>query len=86
MLPNVSQLLTKNKPLLLNQNLTCPNFGIYVATCVICHGQYVGQPTTNFPKDGQRITVIRINRIAKLTVTRTMTRWPCGTIQRAMAL
>jgi len=39
----------------------------------------------NFPKDGQRITVIGTNKIVKLTVTRT--RWPCcGTIQRTTAL
>ena len=39
--------------------------------------------STNFPKDGQRITVIGTNKIVKLT----MTRWPCrGTIQRTTAL
>jgi len=35
--PNVSQLLTKTKAFKLNQSLTCADFGIYVATCVICH-------------------------------------------------
>ena len=30
----------------LNQKLTCANHGIYVATCVIYHDQYVG-PTKN---------------------------------------
>jgi len=40
---------------------------------------------TNFPKDGQRITVIGTSKIVKLTVIRT--RWPChGTIQRTTAL
>ena len=43
MVLNVSQLLTKTKTFKLNQSLTCADFGIYVATCVICHVQYVGQ-------------------------------------------
>jgi len=43
MVPNVSQLLTKTKTFKLNQSLACADFGIYVATCVICHEQYVGQ-------------------------------------------
>jgi len=34
----------------LNQNLTCANFGIYAATCVICHEQYVGQTKNKFSK------------------------------------
>jgi len=33
-------------PLSLNQKLTCANHGIYVATCVICHEQYIGQTKT----------------------------------------
>jgi len=33
----------KNKYFPLKQNLTCANYGLYVATCVICHEQYVGQ-------------------------------------------
>ena len=28
--------------------LSCIDWGIYAATCVICHKQYVGQTTTNF--------------------------------------
>ena len=35
----------KNKTFPLNQNLTSASYGIYVATCVICHEQYVGQNT-----------------------------------------
>jgi len=50
MVPNVSQLLTKTKTFELNQSLTCADFGIYVATCVICHEQYVGQPSNKFSK------------------------------------
>jgi len=45
MVPCVSQIMGKyNLPTFpLNQKLTCANHGIYVATCVICHEQYVGQ-------------------------------------------
>jgi len=50
MVPNVSQLLTKNKTFKLNQTLTCAGFGIYVATCVIYHEQYVGQTSNKFSK------------------------------------
>jgi len=50
MVPNVSQLLTKTKTLKLNQSLTCADIGIYVATCVICHEQYVGQTSNKFYK------------------------------------
>jgi len=35
MVPNVSQSLTKTKKFKLNQSLTCADFGIYVATCVM---------------------------------------------------
>ena len=49
MVPNASQLLTKTKTFKLNQSLTCSaDFGIYVATCVICHEQYVGQTSNKF--------------------------------------
>jgi len=37
----VSEIMTKNETFLLNQNMTCPNHGIYVANSVICHLQYV---------------------------------------------
>ena len=50
MVPNVAQLLTKTKTFKLNQSLTCADFGIYVATCVICHEQYVGQTSNKFSK------------------------------------
>jgi len=29
----------------LNQNLTRANYGVYMATCVTCNEQYVGQTT-----------------------------------------
>jgi len=41
--PYVSQFMTKNIAFPLNQSLTCANYGIYVATCVIYHEQYVNQ-------------------------------------------
>ena len=85
MVPNVSQLLTKTKTFKLNQSLTCADFGIYVATCVICHEQYVGQTSNKFSK---RLLAHRSNwnkQYCKTAVTRT--RWPCrGTIQKTTAL
>ena len=32
----------------IKQNLTCKDFGIYVATCKLCTSQYVGQTVRNF--------------------------------------
>ena len=43
MLPCVSQIITKNKTVPVNQNLLCANYDIYVASCVICHEHYVEQ-------------------------------------------
>ena len=48
MVPCVSQIMGKNKTFPLNQKLTCANHGIYVATCVICHEQYVEQTKNKF--------------------------------------
>jgi len=48
MVPCVSQIMGKNKTFPLNQKLTCANHGIYVATCGICHEQYVGQTKNKF--------------------------------------
>ena len=50
MVQNASELLTKTKTFKLNQSLTCADFGIYVATCVICREQYVGQTSNKFSK------------------------------------
>ena len=50
MVPNVSKFLTKTKTFKLNQSLTCADFGIFVATFVICHEQYVGQTSNKFSK------------------------------------
>jgi len=33
-------------------------YGINIATCVVCHGQYVGQTTNIFLRGGHRIAVI----------------------------
>jgi len=41
MASHVSQIISKTKTFPLNQNLTCADYGIYVATCVLCHEQYV---------------------------------------------
>jgi len=40
----------KNKTFLLKQNLTFANFGIYVASCMIRHEQYVGHTINKFSK------------------------------------
>jgi len=48
MVPCVSQIMGKNKTFPLNQKLTCENHSIYVATCVVCHEQYVGQTKNKF--------------------------------------
>jgi len=50
MVPCVSQIMSKAKTFPLNQNLTCTNYGIDVATCVICNKKYVGQTTNKFSK------------------------------------
>jgi len=50
MVPCVSQIMSKFKTFPFNQNLTCANYSIYVATCVICHEQYVGQTMNKFSK------------------------------------
>ena len=44
----VPQIMSETKSFSLNQNLTCANYGIYAATCVICHEQYVGQTIRKF--------------------------------------
>jgi len=54
MVTNISQLLTKTKTFKLNQSLTCADFGIYVATCAMCHEQMLVKLATNFPSDGRR--------------------------------
>jgi len=40
--PRVSQIKSKTKTFPLNQNLTCANYGIYIATCLLCDEKYVG--------------------------------------------
>jgi len=43
-----TNVLTKNKTFPLNNNLAFANYGTYVATCVICNRQYVGQSVKKF--------------------------------------
>jgi len=75
----------KNKTFPLNQKLTCANHGIYVATCVICHNQYVGQTKNKFPRDGHRTAVIGTDPIVKLMKIIKI-KWPCrGSSQSSMA-
>jgi len=50
MVPRVSQIMSKTKTFQLNQNLTCANYCIYVATYVLCHEQYVGKTKNKFSK------------------------------------
>ena len=40
----------KGKIFALKQTLNCSNYGIYVATCRLCHKQYVGQTINKFSK------------------------------------
>ena len=42
--------MSKTKTFPLNQKLTWADYGIYVATCVICHEQYVAQTKNKFSK------------------------------------
>ena len=42
--------MSKTETFPLNQKLICVNYGIYVATCVICHEQYAGQTKNKFSK------------------------------------
>ena len=37
-----------NRQVKLNQSLNCRNYGIYVANCVNCNAQYVGQTKNKF--------------------------------------
>ena len=38
------------KIFVLKQTLNCSNYGIHVATCSLCHKQYIGQTTNKFSK------------------------------------
>jgi len=44
----------------LTQRLSCANYGIYVATCLLCKEQY-DKLKINFPSDGPLIGTIGIN-------------------------
>ena len=79
----VSQIMTKYETLPLNRNLTCANYGIYVAPWVTYHEQHVSQTTKNFPRDGHcSTTVTGTNLIVKMTKTELPY---CSTIQCSIA-
>jgi len=42
MVPCVSQIMSKTKTFPFNGNLTCVDYGVYAATCVICRERCVG--------------------------------------------
>jgi len=46
--PTAAQIETKHKTFPLKQNLPRANYAILVATCLICHQQYVGQTVNKF--------------------------------------
>ena len=50
------------------RNLTCANYDIYVATCMICRQQYVGHSL----RDGDRAEVFGTNQILRKKATK----WP----------
>ena len=52
-----------NRLVQLNQPLNCKNYGIYVANCVNCNAQYVGQTKINFRLDGITIDILGKNLI-----------------------
>ena len=94
-------MLTKPKTLKLNQSLTCADFGIYVATCVMCHEQYVGQTSNKFSKrwsahrsnwnkqgsDGLVAALFREPRHYKqATSTRNIHRYFCRTTNQVVTL
>ena len=48
MVATARQIQSKRGNFSLRQRLSCTNYGVYVATCCICHEQYVGQPKNRF--------------------------------------
>jgi len=75
----------KNKTFPLNQKLTCANHGFYVATCVICDEQYVGQTKNKFSmrwsshRSNRTDPIVNLMKITKI-------KWPCcGTFQSPTA-
>ena len=42
------QIQSKRRNFSLRQSLSCTNYGVYVATCCICHEQYAGQTKNRF--------------------------------------
>ena len=48
MVKHTTVLRTPTNILKLRQRLTCSDYGVYVATCILCKQQYVGQTVTKF--------------------------------------
>ena len=48
MVATARQIQSKRGNFSLRQRLSCTNYGVYVATCCICHEQYVGQTKNRF--------------------------------------
>jgi len=44
------RMLRQKNKFLLNQNLICANYGIYLKTCVISHQEYAAQTVNTFSK------------------------------------
>ena len=55
--------MAKNKSSLVNRSFTCANYGIYVANCVTCHEEYVGQTSINVHWDGHCNAVATSNKL-----------------------
>ena len=49
MVTTARQIQSKRGNFSLRQSLSSTNYGVYVATCCICHEQYVGQKKPGFP-------------------------------------
>ena len=51
MVPFTHKIVSSNgRTFSLKQNLTCTDYGVYVATCKLCSEQYVGQTVNKFSK------------------------------------
>ena len=48
MVATARQIQSKRGNFSLRESLSCTNYGVYVATCCICHEQYVGRTKNRF--------------------------------------
>ena len=60
---------SNSKKFNLKQHLTCKNYGIYVAECIFCKMQYVGQTKTNFLPHGITTAHSGTNLTLRITMT-----------------